>query len=389
MAGEIFSLAYNVGLMNGSSDTAEVKIYGEIIEDGPRWWKWSEEDKSAAEFDKAIKEIREQGADNLLLRINSPGGIVREAVAMRSILGNAGFDTVNIRIEGMCASAATIIATIQGAHVSIAEGSQHMIHNPRTYAAGTADEIESAVERLRGTEQTMRELYAKRTGQEENQIKEWLDAETWFTAKQAVEFGFADEVLEADLSSGMPIVACVSKRAMETMKGLYKAIPEQIATMGEPKKGPEKNNSNGKPSGIKKQNEEAHNMELNTITMDQLKEGNPELMQQIQQSAVEEERTRLADIDALTLPGYEDLAKQAKENGTSAADFQKQIVAEVRKKGDDFIRNRQQETGAANNIIGGAPAGKNDEAQEIQNTAKEIAAYASEYTGDKGNKGMY
>ena len=51
--------------------------------------------------------------------------------------------------------------------------------------------------RLRNIEQTSREFYAKRTGQSDEQIKKWMDAETWFTAKEALEYGFADEILGA------------------------------------------------------------------------------------------------------------------------------------------------------------------------------------------------
>ena len=106
--------------MNASDSEAEIMLYGEIIQDMPEDWKWSKEDKSAADFDKAIKAARDGGARKLLLRINSPGGIVSEAVAMRSILCAAGFENITVRIEGLCASAATIIAAIPGEHVQIA-----------------------------------------------------------------------------------------------------------------------------------------------------------------------------------------------------------------------------------------------------------------------------
>ena len=106
---------------------------------------------------------------------------------MRSILANAGFEEINIRIEGMCASAATDIATLPGAHVAIAEGSEYMIHNPWCYALGNANELEHTIERLRNIEKMSRGFYMKRTGQAEEQIKDWMDAETWFTADQAVE----------------------------------------------------------------------------------------------------------------------------------------------------------------------------------------------------------
>ena len=372
---DIFRLGYKVHMAAESEDTAEIMLYGQIVEDGPKWWKWSEEDKSAAEFKKAIEDVRESGASKLLLRINSPGGVCTESVAMRSILGNAGFDEINIRIEGMCASAATDIATLPGAHVSIAEGSEYMIHNPWCIALGNANELEHTIERLRGIEQMSRGFYVKRTGQSEEQIKEWMDNETWFTAQEAVEYGFADEVLEAEVMNATPAAA------LAVMKNLYRSVPEQIAEVEED---PEEEVSNGtplagEPAEDKCEKEEIA-MELDNLTLEQLREGNPALLEQIKQNAIDAERERLSDIDALTVPGYEDLATKAKAEGTSALDFQKQIVAAMKQKGSEFLEARQRETAPAQEVVGGEPSNTKTEEQEIQDNAKLIAEYAKGYT---------
>ena len=124
----------------------------------------------------------------------------------------------------MCASAATILATIPGAKVEIAEGSEYMIHNPWTWAAGNAEELEHVAENLRNTEETVRGMYAKRTGQDDAQIKEWMDNETWFTAKQAVEAGFCDELLEAEAQAA----ACVSGRVMDACNGILPETTEEL-----------------------------------------------------------------------------------------------------------------------------------------------------------------
>lgn len=387
MPRDIFRLAYNVHMEDTGSDTAEVMLYGEIVEDGPKWWKWSEEDKSAAEFDKAIKDVLKAGAKKLLLRINSPGGVCTESVAMRSILANAGFEEISIRIEGMCASAATDIATLPGAHVAIAEGSEYMIHNPWCYALGNANELEHTIDRLRNIEKMSRGFYMKRTGQSEEQIKEWMDAETWFTADQAVEYGFADEVLAAEVTGETPAAACVTSRVMATMRNLYKAVPTQIAEK-EAKKAattpivsPEAPVA-GASTEINQHEEEHQTMDIKDINMDQLRAENPALLEQIQQNAVAAERQRQDEIDALTDPGYEELAAHAKANGTSPADFMKQLVAAKKAKGAGFMAARQQETAPAQNVVGGAPAdNRKTEEQEIQDNANDIAAYAKEYMG--------
>lgn len=394
MPRDIFRLAYNVHMEAENSDTAEVMLYGEIVEDGPKWWKWSEEDKSAADFDKAIKDVLKAGAKKLLLRINSPGGVCTESVAMRSILANAGFEEINIRIEGMCASAATDIATLPGAHVAIAEGSEYMIHNPWCYALGNANELEHTIDRLRNIEKMSRGFYMKRTGQAEEQIKEWMDAETWFTADQAVEYGFADEVLEAEVKGETPAAACVTSRVMATMRNLYKAVPEQIAEKDTEPAAPTPTVSHEAPvagasTEINQHEEEHDTMDIKDINVDQLRAENPALLEQIQQSAVAAERARQDEIDALTDPGYEELAAQAKANGTSPADFVKQLVQAKKAKGAGFMAARQQETAPAQNVPGGEPASNHKtEEQEIQDNAKAVAEYAKQYAGS-GNETMF
>lgn len=394
MPRDIFRLAYNVHMEAENSDTAEVMLYGEIVEDGPKWWKWSEEDKSAADFDKAIKDVLKAGAKKLLLRINSPGGVCTESVAMRSILANAGFEEINIRIEGMCASAATDIATLPGAHVAIAEGSEYMIHNPWCYALGNANELEHTIDRLRNIEKMSRGFYMKRTGQAEEQIKDWMDAETWFTADQAVEYGFADEVLEAEVKGETPAAACVTSRVMATMRNLYKAVPEQIAEKDIEPAAPTPTVSHEAPvagasTEINQHEEEHDTMDIKDINVDQLRAENPALLEQIQQSAVAAERARQDEIDALTDPGYEELAAQAKANGTSPADFVKQLVQAKKAKGAGFMAARQQETAPAQNVPGGEPASNHKtEEQEIQDNAKAVAEYAKQYAGS-GNETMF
>lgn len=419
MPRDIFRLGYSVRMTAEDSDTAELMLYGQIVEDGPKWWKWSEEDKSAAEFDKAIKEVREKGAKKLLLRINSPGGVCTESVAMRAILGNAGFEEINIRIEGMCASAATDIATLPGAHCAICEGSEYMIHNPWCYALGNANELEHTIERLRNIEATSRGFYAKKSGQSEEQIKAWMDEEKWFTAEEAVEYGFCDELLEAEVQGESPAAACASAREMAAMLSLYKSVPQQIAVKGKDNE-PETENttvteddllnehvpkipvteetepaenagdptiSNAAPvagaaTEINQHEEETDTMDIKELNVEQLRAENPALLEQIQQAAIAADRQRQEDIDAITPPTaeYQAMADAAKKNGTSAMDFHKQIVAAMKQKGANFQAARQEETKPAQNVTGGAPQDteRNNE-QEILQNAKDVAEYAKAY----------
>ena len=285
--------------MKVENETAEVMVYSSIS--GDKFWG---DEYTPEDFDKELKDAKKNGASKLNLRVNSPGGDVFAAVAMRSMIINAEFDDVRVMIEGLCASAATLFATIPGAKVVIADGSEFMIHNPMTIAWGNANEIEKTVEHLRNMEGTFHEMYAAKCGKDEEQIKQWMDEETWFTAKRAVEEGFCDELLETEKA-----VACVSAHELAVMCALYSNVPKEIgikegAEQGDSPCSPggavtegqspqfraEISGSNDDPvaglSSVNKNKEEPNTMEIKDCTREQLLAENPALAEEIRNQAV-------------------------------------------------------------------------------------------------------
>lgn len=379
-----FRLRYDMR-MSAADESADVMIYGEICDD---WWKWTEADISATDFDKLLKEAKSKGVTRLTVRINSPGGDVNQAVAMRTMLLNSGMEEIRISIEGMCASAATLIACLPGAHTSMSEGSEFMIHNPHSGAYGEAKDLEASAKRLRNTENECISIYARKSGQSEDDIRQWMNAETWMTAKEAYERGFIDEVLE-----GEPIIASVSNRAMATMRRMYAHIPACVQEQATP------TISNAKATvavaeateNTNSHEEEESNMETKDITLEQLCAENPNLHDQIMQAGAAQERERIADIDALTPTGYEEMAEEAKKNGTSAMDYHKQIVKAQKEKGKDFLAARKTETAPAAQVAGGSHEENDGKTakQELEENAKEMAAFAKSMYPAGADGGMY
>lgn len=412
---EFFHLAHSVKMSAEDAELAEVMLYGEIVQDYGKWYKETfPNDKCAIDFDKEIKAVKDKGAKRVMLRINSPGGIVFEAVAMRSILVNAGFDEITIRIEGLCASAATILATIPTAHVQISEGSEFMIHNPWTIAWGFAEDLEHEAEHLRNMEKTIRGFYATKSGQEDEQLKAWMDAETWMSAEEAVERGFCDELLKAEAENAEPAAACVGIHAMGVMCGMYREVPKNIGIAKAEEQGAEVemtaanlqkaaeavlNGSNDDPvaglSSSNKNKEEPQTMEIKDCTREQLLAENPALAEEIRNQAVADERDRIAGITDMTLPGFEAEAEEAKANGTSVADFMKACRAKAQAKkaedaakGAQFMEQRTQETAPAANVAPGAAEDEKDsEEDEIKAEAEKNAKLAAEMIG--GSVGMF
>ncbi len=416
---ELFHLAHNVRMSTEDAELAEIMLYGEIVQDYGKFYKEAyPDDKCASDFDKDVKAVREKGAKKVLLRINSPGGIVFEAVAMRAILVNAGFDSIRVRIEGLCASAATILATIPTAQVQIAEGSEYMIHNPWTMAVGYAEDLEHAAEHLRNMESTIRGFYAAKSGRAEEEIKAWMDAESWMTAEQAVERGFCDELLKAEDESALPAAACVTASAYGIMKGMYHNIPGAISILpegGEKRvemnlpnlaeaartaltgetKGSNDNPVAGLSSSNKSNKEETQTMEIKDVTREQLLAENPALVDEIVNQAVTEERERVQGINDLTLEGFEAEAEEAKAQGTSVTDFVRTMrakaaarKAEARAKGEAFMTARAAETAPAAKVAAGAAEDdKKSEEDEIQAEARKIAEEAAQMMGN--STGMF
>lgn len=371
MSEEIFKFSYSLS-QTAQKDEAEIMVYSEIIS-----YKWSENDPevTASDFDKLLKEAKKSGAKKLRLRINSPGGHVDQAVAMKAMLNTSGFEEINVDIEGMCASAATFFVCVHNAHVRIAQGSEFMIHNPSAWCWGGADAFRRTAERMEKMQRDQHEMYAARTGQTEEQIKTWMDAETWFSAKEAVQYGFADEILDA-----APIAARASQKALALMQQCYKKTPNSIGVQNHVSHA-ESPVANGSASEDTKPKQEMKNeMEMKDITMEQLKDGNPELFQQIRQQGVTEERERMQQIDALTDEGFEEMAQEAKNNGTSAADFLKQVVSHRAEKKKSFLASRQSETARASKVAGGQSEDNDgaNEAEEIKQFAKEAAEMAKQ-----------
>ena len=374
-----FSLRFAVTALGGKK--GEVKIYSII--DTMKFWP-DDPAVTADDFDRQLQALGD--IDELTVRINSPGGVLSEAVAMRTVLMKHPAKKT-IDIEGDCASAATVIACLPGAHVRMAKGSQYMIHRAKCGARGTADNMLSAFNMLQKSDLDMAKIYAGRTGKTVDECMELMKKETWFTAEEAIENKFADEVLTGE-DAMEPIVACaVDEETMELMRACYDHAPEHPIRQNAPSnQGEDQPISTGAeaaaaPSEHTESKEEHPMTDLKTATAEQLNQENPDLAQAIAQQAVAAERERVQQIEALTPPyaEYEQMRDKAVQDGTSAEAYFKQIVAAQKKKGADYLKNRIDETAASSAVKGGsADDNQTDPEAAKEQFAKDVAAMASQ-----------
>jgi ATP-dependent protease ClpP protease subunit len=147
---------------------------------------------SASDFNKSLQGM---AGKKVTLRVNSPGGDVFDGRAMAAAIAQHG--DVHAVIEGVAASAATYV-TAACASVTIAPGAMYMIHNAWTMAYGNKDDLRQTAALLDKIDGTILDDYERKTGQSREQLAAWMEAETWFTAEEAVKHGFVDSVAETE-----------------------------------------------------------------------------------------------------------------------------------------------------------------------------------------------
>lgn len=138
-----------------------------------------------------VKQLR-ASTGPITLRINSPGGDVFAARAIQAAM-DAYDGEITAHVDGYAASAASLIAVAADRCVMSA-GSFMMIHKAWTIAVGNADDMLASAELLEKIDGTLAETYAEKATGDVGAFADLMRAETWFTAKEAVDAGLADEV---------------------------------------------------------------------------------------------------------------------------------------------------------------------------------------------------
>lgn len=139
-------------------------------------------------------QLERAGDADVLVHIDSPGGDAYEGLAIMNAL-RLHPGRVDVRVEGLAASSASIIAAGAGGRVEILQHAEMMIHEAWVFTGGTAKEMTKAAESLERVSSNIAEVYADRTGLSVDEVRDLMRAETWFTAEEAVAAGFADEAV--------------------------------------------------------------------------------------------------------------------------------------------------------------------------------------------------
>lgn len=308
--------------LDNASKDPELLVYGEISE----WY--GVDSKSFAE------QLKDITSKNINVRINSPGGEVFAASAIYSMLKRHPAN-ITVYIDGIAASAASVIA-MAGNKVIMPENAMMMIHNPLTWTYGNANEMREVADLLDKVRETLVATYRDKTGMDDASIIELLDAETYLTASEALEYGFIDEI-----ETAVKVAASLTRNKM-VVNGVS-LNPERFAKMPDSWLNKPAAEDKPKRTGPAGNNQPKENK---TMDLDQLKADHPELYTQVlaqgEQAGIDKERARIKSIEEMAMPGHDALTAKAKfDTGITAEAFAVEVVKAEKASKQNFLNNRQ------------------------------------------------
>lgn len=215
---------YAVNVKAEKPEEAEISIYDEI-----GFWG-----VTAQAFINDLKNLGD--VKNIVLSVNSPGGSVFDGLAIYNALKNTRNKGVHIkgRVMGIAASAASFVIMAAN-EIEMPENSMMMVHYAAGLAWGNAEEMRETADILDKIDASIVGIYVARTGKSEEDVRALLAAETYMTANEAKEKGFADSVTENVKATA----SFELDRLPENVKALFKnTAPPAPAPAPEPAPSP-------------------------------------------------------------------------------------------------------------------------------------------------------
>lgn len=343
------------------NNEAEITMYGEIVEQRPRDWFGNEVEGQfiiAEEFLEDLKQV--EGCTAITIRMNSGGGDAGASIMIHNRLRDLSAKGVKLTciVDGIAMSGGSLIMCACDT-VKVNASSLIMIHKCWSFLFGgyNADEMRQMADANDAYDKAQAAIYVRKTGESETKILHMMADTTYMTGKEAFEKGFADEVLDEEplqiAASADGRTLYVGQRAMHLAPGMF--APDSIPTV-EAGAVPVETNTNANE-------DEGGKPMANTI--EELRAESPDLLAQAESaasaSAVQAERTRLQEIDAVAGLFSAEMVNEAKygENACSAQELAYRAAKAAVANGQQFLNNMAadaQASGAAEVPAAPAPA---------------------------------
>lgn len=175
---------------------------------------------------KFVADLNKIDGDEITLHVNSYGGDVFEGLTMMHSLRSHPARVTAV-VKGVAASAASFIVVGGANRVVMREGTRMMVHNALSVSVGNADDLDKISKELRSTSSDIAAIYASRAGSDAGEWQSAMDAETWFTAEEAVAAGLADAV-DSGRPERDPVLAASGSRMMNKFRGRRGSPPASL-----------------------------------------------------------------------------------------------------------------------------------------------------------------
>lgn len=287
-----------------SEDEGEIVLYGDVVSQQPvDWWTGEPEPGLYITPEGFMDDLAAvKGKSKITVKLNSCGGDLYTGIAIHNAIKALGAH-VNVIVEGIAASAASVIMCA-GDTVQVYPGSLVMIHEPACTVIDycNIDDLKAIIKMLNAGIDATAEIYAVKTGDTVDHLKGMMHKETWMTGKEAIENGFADELLtgeDPDMKMiGKDVLMVAGVR--HDVRGLH--IPDSLhitrVSAASPKAA-EIKKPGAKAAGAK----EEGGTKTMFKTTEELRTAEPQLVSQIEAAAAAEavanERKRLQGIDEI------------------------------------------------------------------------------------------
>ena len=213
-----------IRFLNENTDEAVIEIYGQIGYEG---WDREDDENTARLMSGELDRIKALNAKRITVKINSLGGDVNHALAIHDLLAEHPA-LVTTQINGLCASAATIVA-MAGKERRMSKNALFLIHQCSAYVGrANQEQLAQELETQKTVNGRMLDIYTAACNGKEAEISDLLKANNglgkWLTATEAKDFGFVTDIYNESRKT-----ACFTQSAFSD-NGLP-ALPEAYADM--------------------------------------------------------------------------------------------------------------------------------------------------------------
>ena len=290
---------YNI-VVNEDTNSAEINMYGEVVATRPKdWWTGETIPGNFIAQDEFLRDLEAlSGKENITVHINSVGGDMYAGMAIYNRLKGLAANVTTIN-DGLAASAGSLIF-MAGDTRKVNAGSNLMIHGAAGFLYGyyQVQDLNTIKKQLEAHNRAGVNIYAEATGRDKDTIKAMVDRETWLTGPDAVEAGFAHEVIGEDMPVTMRLTpdkaklivngVAMSTRGLTNIPAGIEVLPSAVS-----------NAVFELPENINTRSEE----EMPITNVNELRAAHPDLVAQVENAArmegASQERARIQGIEAI------------------------------------------------------------------------------------------